>query len=108
MAYVHFFTICHPLHYNITPSPQLCGLLMLVSWTFIGASYYGIVNADTVTPIESEIKALDKVLKSSRKFLYQDITTDWGKVCYAYPASLGLLTNIKDNKNNFNYTDSFT
>lgn len=76
--------------------------------TFIGASYYGIVNADTVTPTESEIKALNKVLKSSRKFLYQDITTDWGKVCYAYPASLGLLTNIKDNKNNFNYTDSFT
>ena len=32
MAYVHFFTICHPLHYNIIPSPQLWGLLMLVSW----------------------------------------------------------------------------
>lgn len=32
MACVHFFTICHPLHYNIILNPQLCGLLMLVSW----------------------------------------------------------------------------
>ena len=32
MVCVHFFTICHPLHYNIILNPQLCGLLMLVSW----------------------------------------------------------------------------
>ena len=32
MACVHFFAICHPLHYNIILNPQLCGLLMLVSW----------------------------------------------------------------------------
>ncbi|XP_044110822.1 olfactory receptor-like protein OLF4 [Neovison vison] len=32
MAYDRFVAICHPLHYMATMSPQLCGLLVLVSW----------------------------------------------------------------------------
>ena len=32
MAYVHFFTICHPLHYMVIMNPWLCGLLVLMSW----------------------------------------------------------------------------
>ncbi|XP_049496019.1 olfactory receptor-like protein OLF4 [Panthera uncia] len=32
MAYDRFVAICHPLHYMIIMNPQLCGLLVLLSW----------------------------------------------------------------------------
>ncbi|XP_057564331.1 olfactory receptor 7A17-like [Hippopotamus amphibius kiboko] len=32
MAYDRFVAICHPLHYMVIMSLQLCGLLVLVSW----------------------------------------------------------------------------
>ncbi|XP_004688272.1 PREDICTED: olfactory receptor 7A17-like [Condylura cristata] len=32
MAFDRFVAICHPLHYTVTMNPQLCGLLVLVSW----------------------------------------------------------------------------
>ncbi|XP_026346563.1 olfactory receptor 7A17-like [Ursus arctos] len=32
MAYDRFVAICHPLHYKVIMNPQLCGLLVLVSW----------------------------------------------------------------------------
>ncbi|XP_014645919.1 PREDICTED: olfactory receptor 7D4-like [Ceratotherium simum simum] len=38
MAYDRFVAICHPLHYPVIMNPNLCGLLVLVSW-FISLSY---------------------------------------------------------------------
>ncbi|XP_057565297.1 olfactory receptor 7A17-like [Hippopotamus amphibius kiboko] len=32
MAYDRFLAICHPLHYMVIMNPQLCGLLVLLSW----------------------------------------------------------------------------
>ena len=32
MAYDRFVAICHPLHYTVIMNPQICGLLVLVSW----------------------------------------------------------------------------
>ena len=75
---------------------------------FVSKSYYGIV-ADTVgAPTEAIVKTLTGVLKDTKNYVYDGITTDWGKVCYAYPASFGSLTSIKDMINNLNYTTEFT
>lgn len=75
--------------------------------TFIGQSYYGLVSAETGEPTEAIVKALNKKLKDTKKYVYSGITTDWAKICYAYPAELGKLTSIMDKANNFNYTTSF-
>ena len=32
MAYDRFVAICHPLHYTVIMNPQLCAILVLVSW----------------------------------------------------------------------------
>ena len=43
MAYDRFVAICHPLHYMVIMSPQLCGLLILISWILI--ALYSLVHS---------------------------------------------------------------
>ena len=74
---------------------------------FVAKSYYGICDADVSDPDETTIKSGTSVLKDTRNLNYTGITTNWGKVFYAYPKSFGALTYIKDEVNNVNYFDSF-
>lgn len=74
---------------------------------FVAKSYYGICNADISDPDETTIKSGTSNLKDTRNLTYSNITTNWGKVFYAYPKSFGALTYIKDEINNVNYFDSF-
>ena len=75
---------------------------------FVAKSYYGIVDANTGEPSEAIVKTLNNTLKDTKNYVYSGITSDWGKVCYAYPSSFGELTSIKDVINNLNYTTEFT
>ncbi len=74
---------------------------------FVGRSYYGIVDPALTSLDAEEVKAHSNTLKDTKKLTYQGITTDMGKVFYAYPTSFGALTSIKDLVNNLNYTTSF-
>ncbi|XP_020937991.1 olfactory receptor 7A17-like [Sus scrofa] len=40
MAYDRFVAICDPLHYMLIMNPQLCGLLVLVSWVMFVSLFY--------------------------------------------------------------------
>ncbi|EFB13379.1 hypothetical protein PANDA_022428, partial [Ailuropoda melanoleuca] len=40
MAYDRVVVICHPLHYMVLMNPQLCALLVLVSWIMIVSLFY--------------------------------------------------------------------
>ena len=74
---------------------------------FVAKSYYGLCDANVSDPDETVIKSGTPNLKDTRNLTYSGITTNWGKVFYAYPKSFGALTYIKDEINNINYFDSF-
>lgn len=79
-----------------------------VKVSFVGNSYYGIIEPDIGEPTESQIKALNKSLKLVKGYVYENITCDYNKVVYAYPKEFGELSSIRDVKNNVPYTQSFT
>ena len=78
-----------------------------VTIKFVGKSYYGICDASVSDPDETTIKSGSNTLKDTKTYTYSGITTNWGKVFYAYPKSFGVLTSIKDEINNINYWGSF-
>lgn len=78
-----------------------------ITVSFVGKSYYGIVEPTVGEPTEAQIKALNGKLKIVKGYVYENITADYNKVVYAYPASFGALASIKDVPNNINYTASF-
>lgn len=80
-------------------------LTQKVTVTFVGKSYYGVAaSADAVTA--AMVAAAGSTLKNSRAYTYNNIALV-NQVCfYAYPATLGALTSIKDG-NNFEYLNSY-
>lgn len=75
--------------------------------SFVSKSYYGFV-ADGVTVNEAAITALqNNVLKTTKTLNYVGISCTNSRVIYAYPQSLGRLSNITDD-NGFGYIDSYT
>lgn len=79
-----------------------------VKVSFVGNSYYGVIEPDIGEPTESQIKALNKSLKLVKGYVYENITCAYNKVVYAYPKEFGELSSIRDVKNNVPYTQSFT
>lgn len=74
---------------------------------FVSGSYFGQV-ADTVTnPTASDITALTQLALAAKGYTANNISMTYGKLLYAYPASYGNLTSIKDG-NNFEYINSYT
>lgn len=74
------------------------------SINFYYNKFYGAV-AD-LNPSEATVEALTAALGTAKGGTYS-FTVSAGRICYAYPKSLGALTSIKDG-NGFSLFDSFT
>ena len=74
---------------------------------FYPVIYYGVLDANTSTVTEQMIKTLNTKLQNTKVFTYENITTDWGKVCVCVPKMLGNITSIFDPINNLSYNSTF-
>ena len=74
------------------------------SISFYYEKFYGGVS--DLDPSEATVEALTGVLGTAKGGTYS-FTVTAGRICYAYPKSLGALTSIKDG-NGFSLFDSFT
>jgi len=75
-----------------------------VKYEFVDPSFYGISNTATVDA--AAVKAMTERLSKAAKYEWTGINMTNQRVCYAYPASYGALTNIVD-ENNFKVISSF-
>lgn len=76
-----------------------------VTANFVGMSYYGVTGNQSPTSVE--ILTGSKALKASKGYTVNSINLANQRSYYAYPASMGNLTSIKDG-NNFEYIGSYT
>jgi len=74
------------------------------SISFYFNKFYGGVS--DLNPTEATVEALTSALATAKGGTYS-FTVSAGRICYAYPKSLGALTSIKDG-NGFSLFDSFT
>lgn len=74
---------------------------------FVSGSYFGQVADTVTTPTAADITALTQVALTTKGYTANNISMTYGKLLYAYPASYGNLTSIKD-ANNFEYINSYT
>lgn len=73
--------------------------------TFVQKSYWGVVPSVMSPTDVSVITVLNNGLKTSVG-MTKKFTTEYGRFVFAYPTAIGSVKSIKDNVNNFNYTDS--
>lgn len=74
------------------------------SINFYYNKFYGVVNS--LTPTEAAVEALTAALATGKGGTYS-FTASAARIAYAYPSSLGALTQIKDGSG-FSLFDSFT
>lgn len=74
------------------------------SISFYYNKFYGAVS--DINPSEATVEALTSTLGTGKAGTYS-FTVSNGRICYAYPKSLGALASIKDG-NGFSLFDSFT
>lgn len=74
----------------------------IVLTTTTSEGFYGTLDKDT--PVNKDVIASLKSFETnySKQFTYEGITTECGRVLYAYPEDLGELVSIKD-QNGFEY-----
>lgn len=72
---------------------------------FVYPSFFG--SVETLTPDATTVSGLSKIIKNSKAYTADNVALDDARFCYAYPATLGNLTTIKD-ANNFEYLGSYT
>lgn len=73
--------------------------------TFVQKSYWGSISS-VLSPTDLDvITLLTNGLKTSVS-MSQTFTAEYGRFIFAYPKAIGSVKSIKDNVNNFNYTDS--
>lgn len=73
--------------------------------TFVQKSYWGVVPSILDATDPAVITVLNHDLKTSVAMTAK-FTTEFGRFVFAYPKAIGTVKSIKDNVNNFNYTDS--
>lgn len=76
------------------------------NYKFVKASYYGIAPA-TGAVTDVMVKAMTKDIRDVKGKTVTNITTNFERIVFAYPASFGNLTSIKDG-NGFSNFDSYT
>lgn len=72
---------------------------------FVYPSFFG--SVETLTPDATTVSGLSKIIKNSKAYTADNVNLTDARFCYAYPATLGNLTTIKD-ANNFEYLGSYT
>lgn len=73
--------------------------------TFVQKSYYGVMSSILDYTDPDLIVLLNNKLNTSVG-MSQKFSCEYGRFLYAHPTAIGTVSSIKDNVNNFNYTDS--
>lgn len=92
------------LTYNNNQTVQGSG-----TFSFVYGSFYGPTSASTIdsTIMNGLISTFTKTIKDTKAFTWDKITLNDERFCYAYPASMGTLSSIKDG-NGFDQTQGYT
>lgn len=79
------------------------------TFTFVYGSFYGATTASFIDSaiMNGLISTFNKSIKNTKSFTWDKITLNDERFCYAYPASMGTLSSIKDG-NGFDQTQGYT